>query len=218
MTLSSWYLFQEALWTADYGFDVAEDGDSGTQADERGRDMMPVAEAVYAELVSVLRRMVVWPPRAVLGGWVKGMSRRFAVFPLAIADERSVPRLRREKYRTIVRRPEVAVPFCEFPDVALVVVTVVVGARMQCRRQPRLTGPEDVKACYAACEAVRMQGAVHGAWDVVFCGLRSRMQQRTVGNGTTSGGQNRDRQNTYQCVNARTALQRHNAMEGAWRT
>ena len=72
MTLGFWYLFQEALWSADYGFDVAEDGDSGAQADERERDMMPVAKAVYTELVSVLRRKVIWPPRTVLGGWARG--------------------------------------------------------------------------------------------------------------------------------------------------
>ncbi|RPD63454.1 ARM repeat-containing protein [Lentinus tigrinus ALCF2SS1-6] len=86
MTLSYWYLFQEALWTADYGFDVAEDGDSGAQADERERDMMPVAKAVYTELVSVLRRKVVWPPRAVLGGWARGMSRRFVVYRRDVGD------------------------------------------------------------------------------------------------------------------------------------
>ncbi|RPD63447.1 hypothetical protein L227DRAFT_561572 [Lentinus tigrinus ALCF2SS1-6] len=79
MTLSSWYLFQEARWTADYGFDVAEDGNSGAQADERGRDMMPVAEAVYTELVSVLRRMVVWPPRAVLGGWARDQRKKYSI-------------------------------------------------------------------------------------------------------------------------------------------
>ena len=39
---------------------------------ERERDMMPVAKAVYMELVSVLRRKVVWPPRAVLNGWPRG--------------------------------------------------------------------------------------------------------------------------------------------------
>ena len=72
MTLSFWYLFQEALWNSDWGFDVAEDGDSGEQAEERERDMMPVAKAVYTELISVLRRKVVWPPRAVLNGWARG--------------------------------------------------------------------------------------------------------------------------------------------------
>ena len=74
MTLSFWYLFQEALWNSDYGFDYAEDGDEGQQGVERERDMMPVAKAVYMELVSVLRRKVVWPPRTVFNGWPRGKS------------------------------------------------------------------------------------------------------------------------------------------------
>ena len=72
MTLSFWYLFQEALWNTDFGFDVAEDGDAGNEAEERERDMMPVARAVYTELVAVLRRKVMWPPKAGLDGWARG--------------------------------------------------------------------------------------------------------------------------------------------------
>ncbi|CDO75722.1 hypothetical protein BN946_scf184493.g20 [Trametes cinnabarina] len=71
MTLSFWYLFQEALWNVDYGFDVTEDDDSGNLAEERDRDMMPVAKAVYSELVTVLRRKVVWPPRDILNRWTR---------------------------------------------------------------------------------------------------------------------------------------------------
>ena len=74
MTLGFWYLFQESLWNADYGFDVAEDGDAGNEGEERERDMMPVACAVYTELVSVLRRKVVWPSRTELNSWPRGMS------------------------------------------------------------------------------------------------------------------------------------------------
>ena len=77
MTLSFWYLFQEALWNTDFGFDVAEDGDAGNEAEERERDMMPVARAVYTELVAVLRRKVVWPPRPVLDTWARGEYSRF---------------------------------------------------------------------------------------------------------------------------------------------
>ena len=79
MTLSFWYLFQEALWGSDYGFDVAEDGDAGNEAAERERDMMPVARAVYMELVAVLRRKVVWPPVPVFNGWAKGMWLRVLI-------------------------------------------------------------------------------------------------------------------------------------------
>ncbi|TBU41864.1 ARM repeat-containing protein [Dichomitus squalens] len=76
MTLSFWYLFQEALWNSDYGFDVAEDGDEGQLEVERERDMMPVAKAVYMELVGVLRKKVVWPSRAVFNGWPRGEYQR----------------------------------------------------------------------------------------------------------------------------------------------
>ncbi|KAI0714221.1 ARM repeat-containing protein [Cerioporus squamosus] len=86
MTLGFWYLFQEALWTADYGFDVAEDGDSGPQAEERERDMLPVAKAVYTELVSVLRRKVVWPPRAVLSGWARDQRDKFQAYRRDVGD------------------------------------------------------------------------------------------------------------------------------------
>ncbi|KAI0743038.1 ARM repeat-containing protein [Daedaleopsis nitida] len=86
MTLSYWYLFQEALWSSDYGFDVAEDGDSGDQVEERERDMMPVAKAVYTELVGVLRRKVVWPPRAVLNGWAKDQRDKFIAYRRDVGD------------------------------------------------------------------------------------------------------------------------------------
>lgn len=76
MTLGFWYLFQESLWNVDYGFDVGEDGDAGNEAEERDRDMMPVAKAVYSELVTTVRRKVVWPPRTVLNGWNRGMHFR----------------------------------------------------------------------------------------------------------------------------------------------
>ncbi|KAI0350564.1 ARM repeat-containing protein [Trametes cingulata] len=86
MTLSFWYLFQEALWNVDYGFDVAEDGDAGNQAEERDRDMMPVAKAVYSELVAVLRRKVVWPPRNVLNGWTRDQRDKFQAYRRDVGD------------------------------------------------------------------------------------------------------------------------------------
>ncbi|KAI0651047.1 ARM repeat-containing protein [Trametes meyenii] len=86
MTLSFWYLFQEALWNVDYGFDVSEDGDAGNQAEERDRDMMPVAKAVYFELVTVLRRKVVWPPRNVLSSWTKDKRDKFQAYRRDVGD------------------------------------------------------------------------------------------------------------------------------------
>ncbi|KAI0369534.1 ARM repeat-containing protein [Pilatotrama ljubarskyi] len=86
MTLSFWYLFQEALWNVDYGFDVAEDGEAGNQVEERDRDMMPVAKAVYSELVTVLRRKVVWPPRSVLNGWTRDQRDKFQAYRRDVGD------------------------------------------------------------------------------------------------------------------------------------
>ncbi|KAL1943353.1 hypothetical protein VTO73DRAFT_4428 [Trametes versicolor] len=86
MTLGFWYLFQESLWNVDYGFDVGEDGDAGNEAEERDRDMMPVAKAVYSELVTIVRRKVVWPPRAVLNGWNRDQRDRFQAYRRDVGD------------------------------------------------------------------------------------------------------------------------------------
>ena len=66
MTLGFWYLFQEALWNVD-----APASEDGNRVDEtREKDMWAVARAVYAELVSALRRKVKWPgPK---NRWAKG--------------------------------------------------------------------------------------------------------------------------------------------------
>lgn len=75
MTLGFWYLFQEALWTVDYHIDDTE-GDVGQFAepvasgDTREKEQVRVAEAVYFELVQILRRKVTFPPQG--SGWGKG--------------------------------------------------------------------------------------------------------------------------------------------------
>lgn len=58
MTLAFWYLFQESLWTADYhpDFDEGGTGPSGLEGDQA-----TVTQALYRELVQILRRKVVWP-------------------------------------------------------------------------------------------------------------------------------------------------------------
>ena len=58
MTLAFWYLFQESLWTADYHPDFDEDGTgpSGLEGEQA-----TVTQALYRELVQILRRKVVWP-------------------------------------------------------------------------------------------------------------------------------------------------------------
>ena len=66
MTLGFWYLFQEALWNVD-----APASEDGNRVDEtREKDMWTVARAVYAELVSALRRKVKWP--GLKNRWAKG--------------------------------------------------------------------------------------------------------------------------------------------------
>lgn len=70
MTLGFWYLFQEALWSTDYYFEDEAGGGSGVS--EKEEDQWVISKAVYSELVQVLRRKVVWPANAILGGWVKG--------------------------------------------------------------------------------------------------------------------------------------------------
>jgi hypothetical protein len=81
-TLAFWYLFQEALWSAEYDFDSEKEEESGRQASQsedggsaekqREQDQWQVAKAVYIELVRVLRRKVVWPSAKALGSWTRG--------------------------------------------------------------------------------------------------------------------------------------------------
>lgn len=58
LTLAFWYLFQESLWTADYHPDFDDDGTglSGLEGEQA-----TVTQALYRELVQILRRKVVWP-------------------------------------------------------------------------------------------------------------------------------------------------------------
>lgn len=74
MTLGFWYLFQEALWSTDYGSeggaDEAVEGTAGLSKAEQ--ELWAVAKAVYAEAVRALRTKVVWPAAPVLSGWTKG--------------------------------------------------------------------------------------------------------------------------------------------------
>jgi hypothetical protein len=56
--LGFWYLFQEALWSVEFGDQTRE------------KEMWELAKAVYAELVAVLRNKVRWPTPP--SGWAKG--------------------------------------------------------------------------------------------------------------------------------------------------
>lgn len=76
LTLGFWYLFQEALWSAEYEQEF-EFGDGDVEApagaDRREQAQWRVAKAVYEELVQVLRRKVVWPDAATLRTWNRGV-------------------------------------------------------------------------------------------------------------------------------------------------
>lgn len=78
MTLAFWYLFQESLWTADYHPDFDEDG-TGTPGLEG--EQATVTQALYRELVQILRRKVVWPSES---SWPRGkhsFPQRYSVLP-----------------------------------------------------------------------------------------------------------------------------------------
>ncbi|OBZ74388.1 Importin-13 [Grifola frondosa] len=85
LTLGFWYLFQEALWSSEYGFDYTEE-DDGSQAAQREEQQMPVAKAVYSELVQVLRRKVVWPAKDVLSSWVRDQKDKFQAYRRDVGD------------------------------------------------------------------------------------------------------------------------------------
>lgn len=71
MTLGFWYLFQESLWSVEYD-DVDDDKGSVPPADTEERNRMVLVNAVYVELVKILRSKVAWPPQSILNGWPKG--------------------------------------------------------------------------------------------------------------------------------------------------
>ena len=76
MTLGFWYLFQEALWNAEYNSDGWEEEASDVQNAQtriqNEKEQWIVVEAVYAELVQVLRAKVVWPRSEILVSWTHG--------------------------------------------------------------------------------------------------------------------------------------------------
>ena len=71
MTLGFWYLFQESLWSVEYDEDDDERG-SAPPANVEERNRLALVNAVYVELVRILRSKVAWPPQSILGGWPKG--------------------------------------------------------------------------------------------------------------------------------------------------
>ncbi|KAL5498163.1 hypothetical protein ACEPAH_2293 [Sanghuangporus vaninii] len=99
MTLSFWYLLQEALWSVDYGVDVAEDvlaewaeSIQGKSSDTRpdyeefkAPDHGP-ARPIYIELIQILRKKVTWPRRSELARWTRDQIDKFQVYRRDVGD------------------------------------------------------------------------------------------------------------------------------------
>ncbi|KAI0937932.1 hypothetical protein AcW1_002387 [Taiwanofungus camphoratus] len=93
MTLGFWYLFQEALWNDeqypggdadDLAYaDVAGASASVTEGQEPSR---AIAQAVYSELVQVLRRKVAWPVTPVLSSWTRDQRDKFQIYRRDVGD------------------------------------------------------------------------------------------------------------------------------------
>lgn len=71
MTLGFWYLFQETLWSSSPEY---EEDDTDPPSRMSG-EQWNVSRAVYSELIQVLRRKSVWPPKNILSGWPRGARR-----------------------------------------------------------------------------------------------------------------------------------------------
>ena len=89
MTLGFWYLFQESLWSADYE-EIDDEKDSVPPPDVGERDRLALVNAVYVELVKILRSKVTWPPYTILSGWPKGGLSRLELGFGAYADVGSI--------------------------------------------------------------------------------------------------------------------------------
>lgn len=86
MTLSFWYIFQEALWNTDYHagfFDESDEPPVGLEGEQA-----KIVNALYQELVQILRRKVAWPPGD-NGSWTKGMCVACLTFSNTDARTRS---------------------------------------------------------------------------------------------------------------------------------
>ncbi|KIJ61703.1 hypothetical protein HYDPIDRAFT_115503 [Hydnomerulius pinastri MD-312] len=86
MTLGFWYLFQESLWSVEYDDADDERGSVPPSSDVEERNRLAIVNAVYVELVKVLRRKVAWPPQSLLSGWAKDQVDKFQVYRRDVGD------------------------------------------------------------------------------------------------------------------------------------
>ncbi|KAF8553854.1 ARM repeat-containing protein [Imleria badia] len=85
MTLGFWYLFQESLWSVEYD-DGEDERGSAPPVDVEESNRMVLVNAVYVELVKILRSKVAWPPQSVLSGWPKDQVDKFQVYRRDVGD------------------------------------------------------------------------------------------------------------------------------------
>ncbi|KAF8124319.1 armadillo-type protein [Boletus edulis] len=88
MTLGFWYLFQESLWSVEYDEGGEGDDESGSvpPPDVEESNRLALVNAVYVELVKILRSKVAWPPQNVLSRWPKDQVDKFQVYRRDVGD------------------------------------------------------------------------------------------------------------------------------------
>ncbi|KAG9308679.1 armadillo-type protein [Chiua virens] len=85
MTLGFWYLFQESLWSMEYEGEEDEGG-SIPSGDVEENNRLALVNAVYVELVKILRSKVAWPPQSILSVWPKDQMDKFQVYRRDVGD------------------------------------------------------------------------------------------------------------------------------------
>lgn len=86
MTLGFWYLFQESLWSVEYEDQAENQDDIPSLLDVKEKEQWAVVNAVYVQLVEILRRKVTWPDQRTLNYWAKDEVDRFQVYRRDVGD------------------------------------------------------------------------------------------------------------------------------------
>ncbi|KAH7096895.1 ARM repeat-containing protein [Auriculariales sp. MPI-PUGE-AT-0066] len=91
LVLPFWYLLQEALWDAGTSTtDFGSDSGGGTEASEHPAHVaaadLQIAQALYVEVVAVLRKKATWPPMSDLQSWTRDQRDKFVQYRRDIGD------------------------------------------------------------------------------------------------------------------------------------
>ncbi|KAG1733765.1 armadillo-type protein [Suillus occidentalis] len=86
MTLGFWYLFQESLWSVEYEDQTENQDGIPSLLDVKEKEQWAVVNAVYVQLVEILRRKVTWPDQRTLNYWAKDEVDRFQVYRRDVGD------------------------------------------------------------------------------------------------------------------------------------